>query len=453
MPTWSVILIVLIAGALGCLLASLWIALNTVARAAVEELAEQRPDSRRSQRIADILDDTTSHARAVGALRVVCDVTLVAGLIVWVSHVRADNPALPPSWIDAAIGLAIGIVALWILGVAVPTSIASYAGPRLIFGRALMLRLIERGVAPLMVVARFVDEVIRRLVGVPVRNEQEQVQQDLLSAVEEGEQKGALDEQSREMIEAVMRFGDLTVQQVMTPRTDVEALEYTNNLGAITQVVRKIGHSRIPVFEESLDHVVGIFYIKDLMRWLAGEGTHGGGKPFDFKTILRPALFVPETKTVRELLREMIDKKVHIAMVADEYGGTAGLVTIEDIFEEIVGDIKDEYEPGPPEPPDVIVKIDQRRADVDAAARIDEVNDALSPLGVEIPESEDYDTVGGFVITTLGRIPAKGEQFTHESMTFTILEAKPTRVVKVGLEVRNAESDAASIESTAGNQS
>ena len=168
------------------------------------------------------------------------------------------------------------------------------------------------------------------------------------------------------------------------------------------------------------------------MRWLAGDGTRGNGKPFELKAILRPALFVPETKPVRELL----SRKVHIAMVADEYGGISGLVTIEDIVEEIVGDIRDEYEAH--EPADdvrVEVRPEEHAAEVDARAYIDDVNDALGPLRWKIPEADDYDTVGGFVITTLGRIPEQGETFTHDRATVTVLEATPTRVVRVRLAV------------------
>ncbi|MDP1662130.1 MAG: transporter associated domain-containing protein, partial [Phycisphaerales bacterium] len=158
--------------------------------------------------------------------------------------------------------------------------------------------------------------------------------------------------------------------------------------------------------------------------------------------LLRPAYFVPETKTVKELLKELMAKKVHIAIVADEYGGTAGIVTIEDIIEEVFGDIKDEYESPTAETPDVVLRIDDRKADLDAAARIIDVNEALEALGVRIPDSDDYDTVGGFVVTTLGRIPAKGERFEHERMMFTVSEAKPTRVVKVQLEVRGEDAPA-----------
>ncbi len=126
-------------------------------------------------------------------------------------------------------------------------------------------------------------------------------------------------------------------------------------------------------------------------------------------------------------------------MVADEFGGTAGLVTIEDIVEEIVGDIRDEYEPSETEKTDVEVKLDERSAEVDARAYIDDVNDALSPLGWSLPEGADYDTVGGFVITTLGRIPEEGESFRHDRATVTVLEASPTRVLKVRLEVSKTD--------------
>lgn len=422
-----------IAGLVGMILAALQMALNTVARAEVEELAHTRGRAAAQRRIERVLDDPEGHARAVGLLKVACDAVLVVALVVWVSALRGSESV---KGIDAAMGVAAAVVVLWLMSVVVPLAIANHASARLIYHRSFMLRAIHVMVSPLGALARGIDEVVRRLVGAEVRNAEEQVQQDLLSVVEEGEQKGALDGLERDMIEGVMKFSELTVSQIMTPRIDVEALEFTNNLGGVIQTIKAVGHSRIPVYEESLDHVVGIFYVKDLMRWLAGEGSRGAGQPFDLKSILRPALFVPESKTVRELLREMIQKKVHIAMVADEYGGTAGLVTIEDIVEQIVGDIKDEYEAGPAENREVVVKADQQRAEIEATARIGDVNDALAVLGVEIPASDEYDTVGGFVTTTLGRIPIKGEQFEHERLRFTVLDAKPTRVVKVLLDVK-----------------
>jgi putative hemolysin len=186
------------------------------------------------------------------------------------------------------------------------------------------------------------------------------------------------------------------------------------------------------VYEGNPDKVVGIFYVKDLMRWLAGEGR--AGKSFELRSVVRPAIFVPETKTIRELLSELMEKKVHIAVVADEYGGVAGLVTIEDILEEIVGPIQDEYEHGEETVPDVIVDGNTKTAEIDARAYIANVNYDIRQLGIEIPASEDYDTVGGFVTVTSGRIPAAGERLQFGDLIVTVLEAGPTRVARIRLE-------------------
>jgi len=249
-----------------------------------------------------------------------------------------------------------------------------------------------------------------------------------------------VDAVERDMIEAVVNFRDKTVAQVMTPRTEIQAMELSTDLSGVTAAVRSVGHSRIPVYEDSLDHVVGVFYVKDLMKWLAGEGSRNG-KPFSLRSLLRPAYFVPETKTIRQLLAELLAKRTHIAMVADEYGGTAGLITIEDIVEEVFGDIQDEYEE--PEADAAEVKIDPatRTAEIDARTYIHDANDALAAIGAELPESEDYDTVGGFVTVTMGRIPTSGETFRHDDLTLTVLAAEPTRVTRVKLETSLAQSE------------
>lgn len=431
---WAAPIISLTGLLLGCVLSALYLALGITTRGAVEACVPAGEDGI-AKRIEQIFDDARAHAIGVGLYKLLCDLALIGGMVFWVTQVGPGGANMSPRMADVLIAMGISLVALWVFGVAVPTSIATHAGAKLIASNCVLLRVMERSTAPLQAAGRFLDEMIRRLAGVEHRAPEEQVQAELLSVVEEGESLGALDEKAREMIESIMKFPTRTVEEIMTPRTDVEALELTNNLGTVIQNIKKVGHSRIPVFEDTLDNIIGIFYVRDLVKWLAGEGTHGGGKPFELRAILRPPVVVPWSKTVRELLEEMIQKKVHIALVADEYGGTAGLVTIEDIFEEIVGDIKDEYEPGPAEASGVVVREKDGRAELDGAARIDEVNSAISVFGVEIPESEDYDTVGGFITTTLGRIPAKGESFTHERMAFKILEARATKVVRVALEV------------------
>ncbi len=430
--------LVLVLGVCGAICAALQMALGITPRGAVEEGAARRGKPVPAS-VRRVLSDSAAHARAIGLCKSAFDAGVVLAAAWWIGGLRGSVGGQGGlTLVDLGIALAVSVPVLWLFGVAIPMSMAAHTGARLILGWAWALVLVERLTLPVRGLARLMDEVVRRLAGERVKNAHERVQAEIRSVVEEGEQAGALDERDRKMIEAVMRFSDLTVSQIMTPRTEVQALERTNNLGAVIQAVRLVGHSRIPVYEESLDQIIGMFYVKDLMKWLAGEGTHGGGKPFDLRSVIRPAVFVPETKTVRELLDEMIAKKVHIAVVADEYGGTAGLVTIEDILEEIVGDIKDEYEPGPVETVDAVVRPEKREAELEASVRIADANEAISALGVELPASEEYDTVGGFVITTLGRIPLKGEKFTHERLEVIVLDARPTRVVRVGLKVAEA---------------
>lgn len=436
-------------------LSALAIAVSIVPKAAVEEIADRARRARQSARAGRVMEHWTGHARALWLPKLLLDALATCAVIWWVAALRA--PAAPvlasvgeaggglgvglfpsPGLIDAGIGVGVSVLVLWVLTVAVPMAVALHAGPRLIFARASLISAVGWMSSPLGAIGRVTDETVRRLVGVERKDADEQVEEELLTVVEEAEASGALDGREADMLASVMRFRDLTVAQIMTPRTDMEAIELTNDLGGVIRAVREVKHSRIPVYEESLDHIAGIFYVKDLMMWLGGEGK-ATGKPFELKQLLRSAIFVPETKTVSDLLRELMEKKVHIALVADEYGGTAGLVTIEDIVEEVFGDIKDEYEAPQADSPDAVVKLDQRTAELDAAARVSDVNELIEPLGVQIPSSEDYDTVGGFVVTTLGRIPAAGESFLQERSHFTVLEARPTKVVRVRLEVRDEE--------------
>ncbi len=454
MSTWWLVWAALGLSALSGMLSTLAIALSIVPKAAVEEVGDKSGRERQRRRAQRVMEQWTSHARALWAVKLVLNMLIGAALVWWVAGLRepgTDLLSLRPTWRDALIGGGLTVALLWLMTVVLPMAVALHAGPRVIFARASLISLLRALTAPLAAVGAFSDEVVRRLVGVEKKEIEDQVEEELLTVVEEAEAAGALDEQEADMLASVMKFRDLTVAQIMTPRTDMEAIELTNDLGVLIRSVREVKHSRIPVYDESLDQIIGLFYVKDLMLWLGGEGKTSG-KPFELRALLRPAIFVPETKTVRDLLRELIEKKVHIALVADEYGGTAGLVTIEDIVEEVFGDIKDEYEAPSNETPDAVVKLEQKTAELDAAARILDVNELIEPLGVQIPTSEDYDTVGGFVMTTLGRIPPAGERFVHEKMAITVLDAKPTRVVKVQVRVMDEHEGALDVPAPAGTQ-
>ncbi len=419
--------------ALGGLFSALFHSLKDMTRTALDEMAVARGKAGARGRIERILKDVDGHSMAVGLPRIVCNMVTAVALGFWLDVMRGEAVS---RGLAITIGIAAASVFIWIFGLVVPASVAAYAAVGTVYTWSWLIRACYLAQRPLRGAVAFFDEVVRRLAGKEKTTEAEDIQAELMSVVDEAQQEGQFDEVEKNMIQAVVGFSRTTVEQIMTPRTEVEAMGLTNNLGEITKFIRSCRHSRIPVFEGSLDQVAGMFYIKDLMRWLAGDGPRTSGKPFELKSILRPAYFVPETKTIRELLQELIDKKVHVAMVADEYGGTSGLVTLEDIVEEIFGEIQDEYEQAGDEEAEVHVHAAERAADMDARAYIRDANLELKAIGVELPEGEDYDTVGGLVVTSLGRIPKVGESVQIGEVTVMVMEAEATRVMRVRLEAK-----------------
>jgi putative hemolysin len=419
---------------LGFVLSALHACLVNLSHSELMSLAKERARRGPSGRVERILADIDGHARAVALVRIVCNLSVAVTSVWWAASIFGrEAPVLS----DALAGVGVSAILLWIFSTSVPDSIARHAAERFVYVFNLPIRAIYKIQKPLALLARGIDAAVRRLSGTRHFDKKAEIEDELLTVVEDSEREGAIDEREREMIEAVVALRSKTVEQIMTPRTEVESLELTNSLSAITAFVRKARHSRIPVHRAggTLDDVVGFFYVKDLLRWLAGEGTRTG-TGFDLKTILRPAFFVPETKTVRDLAREFVEKKIHIAVVADEFGGISGVVSLEDIVEEVFGDIQDEYEKPEDEPPVIDVKPDQNRADIDARAYIDDVNEALAPMNVALPEDDEYDTLGGFVLAHLGRMPETNESFQSGRLQVTVLEASPTRVLKVRLQVR-----------------
>lgn len=418
---WSLLAMV----SLGCasLCATLHASLRGASRVRAEEIAEKR-GPRVSRRVDAIFRDAEGHALASALPRVLFTFLFMISLVAWSAAVRHAGQ---PDVTDVAIGVLSASVLTWVFAVALPMSVADHAAAGTVCRFSRLIRWTYLALTPLRRVGGFLDEVVRRLSGGGEGEGPETLHAEVLSVVQEGEREGQLDRGAGEMIEAVMELGDLTVERIMTPRTEVSALEYTDDLAAIKAFMRKAPHSRIPVYREDLDHVAGFLYAKDLLHHLSGPGSTG---PFKLEPLLRPAVFVPESKTVRELLNELMENHVHVAVAADEYGGTAGIVTFEDIVEQIFGEIRDEFE-SHEERPAVVVDVDGGHADLDARTPVDEANDALEALGVRLPEGEDYDTVGGLVITTLGYIPEAGEAVRVGETSLVVVEALPTRVTRV----------------------
>jgi len=449
--------IVAIATLVGGLLSALFHSLKDMTRSALEERARTRGDARALCQVERILEDVGAHSTAVALPRIVCNMVVAISAVAYAQKLLPDET---PTWAAIVAGVVFSSLLVWVFGLIIPHAVASYAAEGTVLAWAWLIRACYWLQRPLGALVRFFDEVVRRLSGRPPTSDAEQLQAELMSVVEEAQESGQFDETERNMIESLVGFRNTTVEQIMTPRTEIEALELTNNLGEVIRFIRACRHSRIPVFDGSLDQVVGMFYIKDLMRWLAGDGARASGKPFELRSILRPALFVPETKTIRELLAELINKKVHVAMVADEYGGTSGMVTLEDIVEEVFGEIQDEYELPEDDAPQIVVRDGEREAELDARAYISDANDALAAIGVRLPTGEDYDTVGGLIVTTLGRIPRAGELVLlggpgdapgsagaggpavderAPGLSIEVLEAEATRVIRVRVKRRDEE--------------
>ena len=250
-------------------------------------------------------------------------------------------------------------------------------------------------------------------------------EEELLTLLHVSEEQGVIEEQEHDMIHGIIEIGDKSVREVMVPRTDMVAVEKSSSLQDIVRVFKQHRHTRLPVYKGDIDHIVGLIHAKDLLLFY----TLASAPEFDVEKILRPILFTPETKKVDELLHEMRSKKVHMMIVVDEYGGTAGLVSLEDLLEEIVGEIRDEYDQAEEEQLKIISPTE---ALVDARYPMDELN---SRLGLHIAESGEYDSVGGYIVASLGTIPAPGATFQGGRARWKVEQAKGNRVELVRLTV------------------
>jgi putative hemolysin len=261
-------------------------------------------------------------------------------------------------------------------------------------------------------------------------------EQELLGIVETAAQEGVVEHEERELIESIIEFGDTVAREVMVPRPDMITVPATATITGALDVAIEHGYSRLPVIGENVDDVIGIAYTKDLMR-VEREGR--GFQPVAGS--VRPPRFVPETKPVAHLMREMQAEKFHLAVLVDEYGGVAGLVTLEDCIEELVGDIVDEYDVEE----DDVRQLPDGELLVDGGLPIDELSEIL---GVDLPD-EDWDTVGGFVFGTLGHVPAEGEWIEHEHHRFVAERVEGRRIAIVRVRRPDPEAPAEPAEAAA----
>jgi putative hemolysin len=317
-----------------------------------------------------------------------------------------------------------------LFGIFVPRSLgARYAQPVLLV-LVWPIELVTWITRPLVFVLLLLTRTITRPFGASAEAGTLVSEDEIKALVETGEEQGVLEEAERNMIRSIFDLGDKRVHEVMVPRTDIVAIEESTPPGELLERVVAAGHSRIPVYEGSADLIIGVLYVKDLFRRVAR-----GESELPLREHLRPALFVPETKKVDELLREMQRDKVHMAVVVDEYGGTAGLVTIEDLVEEIVGEIRDEYDVEQ----ELVLPVSDHEALVDGRAPFDDVRETFALD--ELEPSDDYDTLGGYIVHELGHFPRPGEEIHRGGVRFVVetVEGRRIRRVRVVRQAQSAE--------------
>ncbi|MFO0947131.1 MAG: hemolysin family protein [Planctomycetota bacterium] len=343
-----------------------------------------------------------------------------------------------------ALGPAIGYSILaWFLFIAFDLWISRPIGRRLaekiLYRFWNLLVLLRLSMLPVIWLGNTLDRSVNRLRSRPEEGVPSPIQEELLSVVNEGEREGEIGGDAAEMIEGLIELHQVLVEEIMTPRTEMVMLKSSSTIEEARHVIAACGHSRIPVYAESRDNIVGILYAKDLLPFL---GDAPGAAQGIATLVLREPVYVPMTKPVNDLLREFQRSRVHIAIVSDDYGGVAGLVTIEDILEQIVGDITDEHDPTEPPP---FRRLDDHRIEVDARTPVYELNE-LFPIG--LPEDGDYETVSGFISSVLGRIPKSGESFPYEQARFTVLDASDRSINRVLIELEPSVSNAEASEAT-----
>jgi putative hemolysin len=405
------------------------IALVSVRRSRVDQLVEER--HRGAARVRRLIEEP---GRFLAVIQIA--ITFIGFLS---SAVAAVSLAQGLGELIASFGLATGtaealalvivtsLVALFsiIVGELVPKSLALAYPDRTSLLLAGPVDILGRLLSPLVRLLTFLTRIIVRPFGADVSRSAQITAEELKLIVERGGDEGVLEAEEEQMIHAVIELGERRVHEVMVPRIDIIGIEADADLATAVERIIAEGHSRLPAWERSVDDVVGVLYAKDLLPVLSMPSEE---RP-TIRSLLRPPVFVPESMSIDDLLHEFQRRKVHLAIVGDEYGGTAGLVTIEDLLEEIVGEIQDEYD----EEEEMVVRLDADRVRFDGRASVDELEEAWDDLALAglLEDREEYDTIGGLVFHRIGGVPKPGDVVTVDGLTITVESTDGRRVSKV----------------------
>lgn len=313
-----------------------------------------------------------------------------------------------------------------VFGELVPKRLAMNSSEKISFAIARPLQILYTFEKPFVAFLSWSTNLVLKLFGVSAEQESEEVtEEEIRMMIDVGNENGSIEQADREMINNIFEFDDRTAEEIMTHRTEMTALPLTASLEECIHTAVETGYSRVPVYDEDLDDIVGILYIKDLLNLVLSS------PPFEFKVenYMRQPLYVPETNRCKELFKELQEKKVQMAIVVDEYGGTAGLVTMEDLLESIVGNIQDEYD-------DEEEEVSQLSENVYLMDGLTQLEDVEKLFSIHFDGDGDYDTIGGYIIDELGYIPAADEHpaVTVGNVSFTVLDVVERRIDKIRVE-------------------
>jgi putative hemolysin len=407
---WLELIVILVALVLAALAASAETSLTSISRVRLRQLVEQKVPQ------AIVVDrlhrDPNAYLSTILIVNTVAIIVASSAATLLALHLYHERVA---EW---AVSLVLSLVVLIACEIT-PKTLALQRAERVALRMARLVAWATWVMRPIVFVLTAVTRLILRILGGRAQVRGPFVtEEELKMLVSVGEEEGILEEEEREMIHGIFEMGDMRVREVMVPRTDLVAIEANEPIEKAVDLVTKHGHTRIPVYDNNLDHIVGVLYAKDLLRAVVR------GEKKSLRDIARKPYFTPESNKVQDVLRDLRKNRVHMAIVVDEYGGTAGAVTIEDILEEIVGPIQDEYDVGEE---DEIQFISPNEVILDGRVSVDDVNELLK---LEIAGG-DYDTIGGYVLNQLGAAPRVGATLKVGTAELRVEAVQGTRIKKV----------------------
>lgn len=385
-------------------------AFSRLTRARAHQLLQERK-TKRASRLVEIVDDPAPYLNVLLLVVVTCHLFSTALVTSWAIEGGRSFPEL--------VAAVVMVVVVFVFAQIVPKTYAIQRAEAAGVAMAGVVFWLGRVLGPLAdVLVRLANATMILLPGRGIPRGPFVTEDEIRHLVDVAEEEEEIEQEERELIHSIFEFGDTVVREVMVPRPDMVTIKADASFEEALQTILKKGYSRIPVFEGDTDNIVGVLYAKDLMKRLVESK-----KAAKVGSLGRAPLFVPEQKKVADLMREMQEQHVHMAIVVDEYGGTAGLVTIEDLIEEIVGEIVDEYD----REERLVETVSEGSVRVDARVPIDELNELL---GVDLPD-EEWDTVGGLVFGLTGRVPSPGETVRYDSVEFTTERVLGRRIKQV----------------------